>query len=153
MERDGSMQGLENSFDKLALEKARNADVDDLDDDGWRIASMDNRIIELGGLGEGAGGAVTRCQLKGGKTVFALKVCFPIYCLYYCDTLTYLRSSRRIPTLMLRSRLYGRSTSTRSAHRTISAATMELLSTLQLPLSQLPWSFARVDLSIASTKR
>jgi mitogen-activated protein kinase kinase len=74
MERDGSTQGLEASFDKLTLEKARSADVDDLDDDGWRIASMDNRIVELGSLGEGAGGAVTRCKLKGGNTVFALKV-------------------------------------------------------------------------------
>ncbi|KAK9426207.1 putative Kinase-like domain-containing protein [Seiridium unicorne] len=74
MERDGSMQGLENSFDKLALEKARTADVDDLDDEGWRIASVEKRIVELGGLGEGAGGAVTRCKLTGGKNVFALKV-------------------------------------------------------------------------------
>ena len=73
-ERDGSMQGLENSFDKLTLEKARTADVEDLTDDGWKIASLESRIIELGGLGEGAGGAVTRCQLKGGKTIFALKV-------------------------------------------------------------------------------
>jgi mitogen-activated protein kinase kinase len=83
MERDGSMQGLENSFDKLALEKARNADVEDLDDDGWRIASMENRIIELGSLGEGAGGAVTRCQLKGGKTIFALKVRFSLLIYYF----------------------------------------------------------------------
>lgn len=74
MERDGSMQGLENSFDKMALEKARTADVEDLDDEGWRIASVEKRIVELGGLGEGAGGAVTRCKLTGGKTVFALKV-------------------------------------------------------------------------------
>lgn len=82
MERDGSMHGLESSFDKLALDKARNADVDELDDDEcWRIASMEGRIIELGGLGEGAGGAVTRCQLKGGKTIFALKVGFSPYIL------------------------------------------------------------------------
>ncbi|KAK7918095.1 MAP kinase kinase MKK1/SSP32 [Apiospora marii] len=54
MERDGSMHGLEAQFDKLTLEKARTAD--------------------LGSLGEGAGGAVTRCKLTGGKTVFALKV-------------------------------------------------------------------------------
>ncbi|RYP31808.1 hypothetical protein DL767_005539 [Monosporascus sp. MG133] len=59
-ERDGSMQGLENSFDKLTLEKARTADVEDLTDDGWKIASLESRIVELGGLGEGAGGAVTR---------------------------------------------------------------------------------------------
>lgn len=75
MERDGSMNGLE-AFDKLSLEKGRTLDVEDLDDDGWRIASMEKRIEELGSLGEGAGGAVTRCMLKGGKTVFALKVFF-----------------------------------------------------------------------------
>lgn len=73
MEREGSLHGLE-AFDKLTIDKATAADVEDLDVDGWRIAGMQNRIIELGGLGEGAGGAVTRCQLKGGKTVFALKV-------------------------------------------------------------------------------
>ncbi|KAK4115179.1 kinase-like protein [Canariomyces notabilis] len=73
MEREGSLHGLE-SFDKLALEKARTSDVEDLDDEGWRIVSMEKRIIELGSLGEGAGGAVTKCKLKGGNTVFALKV-------------------------------------------------------------------------------
>jgi mitogen-activated protein kinase kinase len=73
MERDGSMNGLE-GFDKLSLEKGRTLDVEDLDDDGWRIASMEKRIEELSSLGEGAGGAVTKCILKGGKTIFALKV-------------------------------------------------------------------------------
>ncbi|KAL1860412.1 hypothetical protein VTK73DRAFT_7351 [Phialemonium thermophilum] len=73
MEREGSLPGLE-AFDKLSLEKARTLDVEDLDDEGWRIASMEGRIIELGSLGEGAGGAVTRCKLKGGNTIFALKV-------------------------------------------------------------------------------
>ncbi|KAK3357163.1 map kinase [Lasiosphaeria hispida] len=73
MERDGSLHGLEN-FDKLTLEKARTVDAEEMDDEGWRIASLEKRIVELGALGEGAGGAVTRCKLKGGKTVFALKV-------------------------------------------------------------------------------
>ena len=73
MERENSLHGLEN-FDKLSLERARTLDVEDLDDEGWRIASMEKRLVELGSLGEGAGGAVTRCKLKGGKTVFALKV-------------------------------------------------------------------------------
>ncbi|KAG0648451.1 MAP kinase kinase MKK1 SSP32 [Hyphodiscus hymeniophilus] len=72
MERDGSMNGLE-AFDKLSLERGRTLDVEELDDEGWRVASMEKRIEELGSLGEGAGGAVTRCMLKGGKTVFALK--------------------------------------------------------------------------------
>lgn len=73
MERDPSLQGLE-AFDKLSLEKGRTLDVDELDEEGWRVASMEQRITEIGSLGEGAGGAVTKCKLKGGKTVFALKV-------------------------------------------------------------------------------
>ena len=74
MERDGSMNGLE-AFDKLSLERGRTLDVEELDDEGWRIASLEKRIEELSSLGEGAGGAVTKCVLKGGKTIFALKVC------------------------------------------------------------------------------
>jgi mitogen-activated protein kinase kinase len=73
MERDGSLQGLE-AFDKLTLEKARTADAEELDAEGWKIVSKEKRIVELGNLGEGAGGAVTKCVLKGGKTIFALKV-------------------------------------------------------------------------------
>lgn len=73
MERENSLHGLE-AFDKLTLEKARTLDVEELDDDGWRIAMMEKRVEELGPLGEGAGGAVTKARLKGGKTVFALKV-------------------------------------------------------------------------------
>lgn len=74
MEREGSMQGLEVDFDKLALEKGHPLDVQDLDDMGWKAAKKEGKIVELGSLGEGAGGAVTKCILKGGKTVFALKV-------------------------------------------------------------------------------
>jgi mitogen-activated protein kinase kinase len=64
-------------LEALSLEKGRPLDVEDLDDMGWRAASKNKLIEELGSLGEGAGGAVTRCKLKGGKTVFALKVCEP----------------------------------------------------------------------------
>ncbi|KAH0388900.1 Pkinase-domain-containing protein, partial [Aureobasidium melanogenum] len=75
MERDGSMQGaLLPDLEKLSLEKGRALDVEDLDDAGWKVAAKENRIVELGSLGEGAGGAVNRCILKGGKTVFALKI-------------------------------------------------------------------------------
>ena len=75
MERDGSMQGaILPDLEKLSLEKGRALDVEDLDDAGWKVAAKENRIVELGSLGEGAGGAVNRCILKGGKTVFALKV-------------------------------------------------------------------------------
>lgn len=74
MERDSSMNGLVPDLDKLSLELGRPLDVEDLDDEGWLAASSQKRIVELDSLGEGAGGAVTRCLLKGGKTVFALKV-------------------------------------------------------------------------------
>lgn len=77
MEREGSMGGLSLDFEALSLEKGRPLDVEDLDDDGWAAASDQKKINELGSLGEGAGGAVTRCQLQDGKTVFALKVSIP----------------------------------------------------------------------------
>ena len=74
MEREGSMGGLSVDFDKMSLEKGGPIDVEVLDDDGCGAASDQKKIIELGSLGEGAGGAVTRCILDGAKTVFALKV-------------------------------------------------------------------------------
>ncbi|KAI4752865.1 MAP kinase, partial [Aureobasidium sp. EXF-8845] len=75
MERDGSTQGvILPDLEKLSLEKGRALDVEDLDDAGWKVAAKEDRIVELGSLGEGAGGAVNRCILKGGKTVFALKI-------------------------------------------------------------------------------
>ncbi|GCB22085.1 MAP kinase kinase MKK2/SSP33 [Aspergillus awamori] len=74
MERDSSVNSLIPDLDKMSLEKGRPLDVDDLDDEAWLAASEQKKIVELGSLGEGAGGAVTRCKLKEGKTVFALKI-------------------------------------------------------------------------------
>ena len=76
MEREGSNHILPD-LEKWSLENGRNFDVEDLDDDGWRAASEQKKIVEVGSLGEGAGGAVTRCKLVGGKTEFALKVKSP----------------------------------------------------------------------------
>jgi mitogen-activated protein kinase kinase len=73
MERENSSQPLPD-LEALALEKGRPLEVDDLDEAGWRAASGKGMIEELGSLGEGAGGAVTKSRLKGGKTTFALKV-------------------------------------------------------------------------------
>lgn len=69
---DGS--GLEVDLAKLEIDVGHPLDVQDLDDLGWKAAKREGKIVELGSLGEGAGGAVTRCKLEGGKTVFALKV-------------------------------------------------------------------------------
>ena len=77
MERENSSQPLPD-LDAMAAEKGRPLEVDDLDDAGWRAASNRGMIEEQGSLGEGAGGAVTKCKLKGGKTTFALKVCGPL---------------------------------------------------------------------------
>jgi mitogen-activated protein kinase kinase len=74
MEREGSRHELPD-LARLTLEKGRELDADDLhDDDAWLVASKEGRIEEVGTLGEGSGGAVTKCRLKGGKTIFALKV-------------------------------------------------------------------------------
>jgi mitogen-activated protein kinase kinase len=75
MQRENSL-GLLPDLEKLRIDLGRDLDVEDLDDSSWKAASKQGRIEELGSLGEGAGGAVTRCVLTGGKTVFALKVCF-----------------------------------------------------------------------------
>jgi mitogen-activated protein kinase kinase len=61
-------------MDIAPQEDISNLDVEQLNDDGWRRVLDSNRLIKLGSLGEGAGGAVTRCMLQGGKTLFALKV-------------------------------------------------------------------------------
>ena len=76
MEREGSAQGmdLEKHLEKLTLDKGGPLDVEDLDDLGWKAAKREGRIEEIGSLGEGTGGSVARCILRGGKTVFALKV-------------------------------------------------------------------------------
>lgn len=80
MERENSVNSLLPDLEKLSLEKGRPLDVEDLGDEGWLAASEQKKIVELGSLGEGAGGAVTRCKLKDGKTVFALKVgCFNVF--------------------------------------------------------------------------
>ena len=73
MEREGSNHILPD-LEKLSLEKGRALEPEDLDDDGWKAASEQKQIVEIGSLGEGAGGAVTRCRLKKGTTEFALKV-------------------------------------------------------------------------------
>lgn len=60
-------------------EKYAQLDVQDLDEEGWRSVAAAGDIEELGRLGEGAGGSVTRCRLRGrdGRnghgSVFALK--------------------------------------------------------------------------------
>jgi mitogen-activated protein kinase kinase len=70
-----SMDDLLQHLDEIKAQlDGREPDVADLDDNGWRAVFKSGRIVELGYLGEGAGGAVTRCILKGGNTVFALKV-------------------------------------------------------------------------------
>lgn len=74
MERENSLPPLPD-LEQMAADKGRPLDVNDLDDMGWRAASAKGMIEERGSLGEGAGGAVTKAILKGGKTVFALKVC------------------------------------------------------------------------------
>ena len=115
------MGGLSIDFDKLSLEKGRPLDVEDLDDDAWAAASDQKKIVELGSLGEGAGGAVTRCKLEQGQTVFALKVSskFRRFQLSLMDR----RSSQHHLTQMSRSKSSESSSSTRIVYRLTSANT------------------------------
>lgn len=60
-------------------ERYAHMDVQDLDEEGWRAVAAAGDIEELGRLGEGAGGSVTRCRLRdrgngsGHSSIFALK--------------------------------------------------------------------------------
>ncbi|KAF2139504.1 uncharacterized protein K452DRAFT_231769 [Aplosporella prunicola CBS 121167] len=74
MQRSGSDILVLPDLEKLRIDKGGILEPGDLDDAGWRAASKEGLISELGSLGEGAGGAVTRCVLKGSRTVFALKI-------------------------------------------------------------------------------
>ncbi|SCU95662.1 LAME_0F12926g1_1 [Lachancea meyersii CBS 8951] len=49
------------------------ADVDTLDEETWQSGIVKDQIVTMGVLGEGAGGSVTKCRLKSGSKVFALK--------------------------------------------------------------------------------
>ncbi|CAL9731186.1 MAP kinase kinase Mkk2p/SSP33 [Monosporozyma unispora] len=57
------------TLDSMLSEK----DVDQLDESIWKYSNMRNQIVNLGMLGEGAGGSVAKCRLKTGNRIFALK--------------------------------------------------------------------------------
>ncbi|KAK9455330.1 kinase-like domain-containing protein [Dipodascopsis uninucleata] len=48
-------------------------DVTELDEQGWNYVATHDGIVEVAKLGEGTSGSVTKCRLKKGSTVFALK--------------------------------------------------------------------------------
>ena len=153
MERDNSVNGLIPDLDKLSLEKGRPLDVEDLDDQGWLAASEQKKIVELGSLGEGAGGAVTRCKLKDGKTVFALKVRFTRYTIASRANEMLSRSLPPIPTPTSRSRLFANSISIRIAHRNTFAATTVHSWISRLEQYQLRWNFAKEAVWTVYTKK
>ena len=145
MERANSSQPLPD-LDAMAAEKGRPLEVDDLDDAAWRAASARGMIEEKGSLGEGAGGAVTKCILKGGKTTFALKVRSPYPTSYMISTTNHCRSSLPTQTPTSRSKSYESCLLIKTVPVTTSAATTVLSWTIAQALSALPWSFARADL-------
>ncbi|KAM3163692.1 MAP kinase kinase MKK1/SSP32 [Lachancea thermotolerans] len=49
------------------------ADVHELDEETWQSGIVKDHVVTMGILGEGAGGSVTKCRLKYGTKVFALK--------------------------------------------------------------------------------
>ncbi|CCF55806.1 hypothetical protein KAFR_0A03710 [Kazachstania africana CBS 2517] len=68
---DGTSSSTNTSPVKPAKETS--LDVDQLDDESWKFNYMNDQIVTLGILGEGAGGSVSKCKLKEGSKIFALK--------------------------------------------------------------------------------
>lgn len=56
-----------------SYDKYKHLNVEELDAEGWKEASLCGAIEEVSILGEGAGGSVTKCRLRTGSTFFALK--------------------------------------------------------------------------------
>jgi hypothetical protein len=142
---NGSLNGLDTKVNENV--NYDSMDVEELPVEGWEQARETGRIIELGSLGEGAGGAVTRCTLRGGKTIFALKVCpflvsFSGVC--GCGAYSRCRSSQQIQHQKSKNRYFGSSTSTGSAHHHTSANTTEHSKISLLGRFQSPWNSARV---------
>lgn len=54
-------------------ETTQEEDIDELSSDIWLTYKIHEQIDTLGVLGEGAGGSVTKCKLKNGSKIFALK--------------------------------------------------------------------------------
>jgi hypothetical protein len=61
----------------MAIERAKNLDVEDLAMEDWSVVDQINRINKLARIGEGAGGSVMKCVLTGHKTVFAIRLVIP----------------------------------------------------------------------------
>ncbi|ODV92952.1 hypothetical protein CANCADRAFT_30947 [Tortispora caseinolytica NRRL Y-17796] len=60
--------------DYSPIDLDRIKDISEVDERTWQTLASNGDIIELGSLGEGSGGSVTKCRLrKGPQTVFALK--------------------------------------------------------------------------------
>jgi hypothetical protein len=91
-----------NYLEELKLTLGRDPDITDLDEHGWLALSEQKKIISINRLGEGAGGAVTKCVLQSGSTVFALKVTIPVLwillhkCFSSCNS--YYDSKLTVPT-------------------------------------------------------
>jgi hypothetical protein len=58
----------------LGLTQITTLDVENLSAEEWAEVSLEGKIQFLSILGEGSGGSVTKCILRGGGKVFALKV-------------------------------------------------------------------------------
>lgn len=48
--------------------------IEELTPDDWRYLANNKKIVEISKLGEGNGGSVSKCRLKGNSKVFALKL-------------------------------------------------------------------------------
>ncbi|BFZ63765.1 Protein kinase C signaling pathway involved MAPKK protein [Saitoella coloradoensis] len=65
---------LEESLASGTPKPAAPVSMGDLDEEGWRNAAREGEITELGKLGEGTSGTVTKCALRSSSgVVFALK--------------------------------------------------------------------------------
>ncbi|ODV59249.1 Pkinase-domain-containing protein [Ascoidea rubescens DSM 1968] len=72
---DPNARTLTSASTELEIKKLFSKDLEQLEEQDWKILSKNKEIVELNVLGEGAGGSVSKCKLKHNvhNSVFALK--------------------------------------------------------------------------------
>lgn len=69
-----SHRNSETSINSSLLQLRGSVAIADLSQEEWNNLANSNSIVEIGKLGEGNGGSVSKCKLRSGSPVFALKL-------------------------------------------------------------------------------
>lgn len=71
---ENSGKGFHGNHFNVTKEFTEPVDIEVLTPEDWKVIADTNQIVEINKLGEGNGGSVSKCRLKSGSKIFALKL-------------------------------------------------------------------------------